>query len=237
MTAAARAHVDSFDVAAEAERAVRLIHPPGHVVELRALGVEVRRGYRATVSGYYDDPAKLAADAAALSGKASGVYITMNEIDPALLARAANRPRTCGRDDATTSDRDVRRRRWLLVDVDGVRVKGVSASEAELEAALDRARVIRGHLAEEDWPEPIEAVSGNGAHLLYPIDLPPEDGGTVKRVLEALAAKFNGSGIKVDTAVHNPARIVKLYGTLSMKGDSTDERPHRHAHLIGDRHE
>jgi len=27
--------------------------------------------------------------------------------------------------------------------------------------------------------------------------------------------------------VFNPARICKLYGTLSRKGDSTPERPHR----------
>jgi hypothetical protein len=36
----------------------------------------------------------------------------------------------------------------------------------------------------------------------------------------------------VDTAVHNPARIWKLYGTLSAKGDNTPERPHRMARIL-----
>ena len=36
----------------------------------------------------------------------------------------------------------------------------------------------------------------------------------------------------VDTANHNAARIWKLYGTMSRKGDSTPERPHRRARLL-----
>src|SRR5690606_6172912 len=72
----------------EIERAIRLFHEPGGVVELRALGVG---GRKRTDSGYFDDPAKLAQAAAHLSGRADGVYFTLNEINPALLARSANK--------------------------------------------------------------------------------------------------------------------------------------------------
>ena len=38
--------------------------------------------------------------------------------------------------------------------------------------------------------------------------------------------------VDLDTTVHNPARIWKLYGTPACKGDSTAERPHRMARLL-----
>jgi hypothetical protein len=37
--------------------------------------------------------------------------------------------------------------------------------------AIDAASRIAGYLAEQGFPEPIKADSGNGAHLLYRTDL------------------------------------------------------------------
>jgi hypothetical protein len=87
-------------------------------------------------------------------------------------------------------------------------------------------------LTGEGWPEPIHADSGNGAHLLYRVDLPADDGGLIERCLKALAARFNSDMVHVDQSVHNPARIWKLYGTQAGKGDSTTDRPHRMAKII-----
>jgi hypothetical protein len=53
-----------------------------------------------------------------------------------------------------------------------------------------------------------------------------------KSCLAALASKFDDDTIKIDTAVFNPARIVKSYGSLAAKGDSTEDRPHRIAKLL-----
>ena len=47
---------------ADIEQALRLLHEPGDVFEVRALKVPRRYGKPATVSGYFDDPTK-AADA------------------------------------------------------------------------------------------------------------------------------------------------------------------------------
>jgi hypothetical protein len=74
--------------------------------------------------------------------------------------------------------------------------------------------------------------SGNGYYLLYRIDLPADDGGLVKRVLLALAQRFDTDAVKIDPAVFNPARICKVPGTWARKGDNTPERPHRESRLL-----
>ena len=38
--------------------------------------------------------------------------------------------------------------------------------------------------------------------------------------------------VKIDTAVFNPARITKLYGTMTHKGANTSERPHRKSAIL-----
>jgi hypothetical protein len=201
----------------------------GGVVEVRALG-----DY-ATHSGYFDDFAKLADAAEALDTdpEVRGIYVTLNEVNPALLARRANRVKMrLSRSDATTSDADILRRRWLPIDLDPVRPGGVSSTEEEHAAALRRADEIALWLNEQGFPHPIRADSGNGAHLLYPIDLPNDDGGLVKGVLATLDALFSDDAVTVDTANSNAARIWKLYGTCSRKGDTTRERPHRRAKVL-----
>ena len=212
--------------------ALGLLLAPGAVAELRAIGRD-----RRVASGYFDDHALLAekADVLDASGEFGGVYVTLNPVEAALLARRANRVETrLGPRDATTADGDIVFRRWLPVDIDPVRPSGISATDAEKEAAFAVARAIRDALAAAGWPEPVLADSGNGAHLLYRIDLPNDDGATalVRAVLAALVARFSMSGAKVDTANHNAARIWKLYGTVSRKGDSVRDRPHRRSAVL-----
>ena len=215
----------------EMERALALFFEPGQVVELRAL--EVREQGRArTFSGYFDSMSLLTDAAVKLSGGAKGVYVTVNEIDTALLARRANRVSALGDKEPTTADTAVLMGRWLLIDIDPVRVAGISSSEAEHEVALGRARNVRDSLLQLGWPAPLLGDSGNGAHLMYRIELPADDGGLVKRVLDALQERFGDDHAAVDRSVGNPARIWKLYGTLARKGDDLPGRPHRLARLL-----
>ena len=217
---------------AEIRRALALLLEPGQVTELRALGATTSAYRRPhTEAGYFDDPEALAEAAAALSGRADGVYIIPNVVDPALLARASNRVRVAG-DGDTTSDQNVMRRRWILFDCDADRPKGISATDVQHEAAIERARDIGAALTAEGWPAGILADSGNGGHRMYRIDLPADDDGLVRRVLEALAFRYSDDGIVIDRKVFNPARIWKLYGTLACKGDNTPERPHRIARIL-----
>ena len=38
--------------------------------------------------------------------------------------------------------------------------------------------------------------------------------------------------LELDQVVFNPARLTKLYGTTTRKGDHTQDRPHRLARII-----
>ncbi|MEN6341750.1 MAG: hypothetical protein ABFC89_04235 [Methanospirillum sp.] len=212
--------------------ALGLLLAPGDVAELRALGRDGR-----VASGYFDDPAQLAAAVEPMdaAGQYRGIYVTLNPVNPALLARRANRvePRL-GRSDPTTADADIVRRRWLPIDVDPVRPSGVSSTTGEHDAACATVRAIREALAAEGWPAPVVADSGNGGHLLYRVDLPNDDDATalVKGVLAALDERFSTESAKVDTANFNAARIWKCYGTVSRKGDSTTNRPYRRSAIV-----
>ena len=214
----------------EIRRAVGVL-APDRVVEVRALADG------ATHSGYFDDHERLVRAVAALDADpaVAGIYVTLNTVTPALLARRANRIKMrLSRKDATTADADILRRRWLPVDLDPVRPSGVSSTDAEHAAALDAAGRIAAYLSEQGFGDPVRADSGNGAHLLYRIDLANDEAATevVKGALATLDALFSNDLITVDTANYNAARIWKLYGTMSRKGDSTPERPHRRAKIL-----
>ncbi len=223
-------------------RFVELLFQPGDVFEVRAPDCRERRDarYAFTCSGYFTYETLDAAVAAIAeldrSGTAPGIYVTMNPVAPVLLARAANRIKLRARE--TTQDKDVVRRRWLLIDVDPVRPAGVSSTDAELALVLERARAVVEYLTSDGWPAPILAMSGNGYHLLYRVDLPADDGGLVRAVLAALADRFSDETVAVDRSVHNAARIVKVAGTVSRKGDDLrgvpglEDRPHRRAEII-----
>jgi hypothetical protein len=139
-----------------------------------------------------------------------------------------------GKKDATTADVDILRRRWFPVDIDAKRPSGVSSTDAEHEAALAKAGQVATFLSGEGWPCPVMGDSGNGAHLLYRVDLPADQSGLelVKKGLEALAHLFDDDQSTIDVANHNASRIWKLYGTISRKGDSTGTRPHRRSRVL-----
>lgn len=217
---------------AEITRWASLLRAPmsaGAVVELRA-----PRTPKGVQSGYFDDPEPLARAAAALSGRAEAVYTTLCPCLRDLLARACNRVEPYAKH--TTADRDILRRHWFLIDFDPVRPAGISATEEEHQAALQRAGDCRDWLTGQGWPPPIYADSGNGAHLLYPTDLPntPESTTLLERCLQALAARFNDLVVSVDPTTFNASRISKVYGTAACKGDSLPDlgRVHRIARIL-----
>ncbi len=212
-------------------RSLELLFPPGRVIEIRILGSD------RVSSGYYNDLKKAADDILLLEQdlQVSGIYVTLNEVSPTLLARRSNRIKTrMGRQDATTGDGDIIRRCWLPIDIDPVRASGISSSESEHADALALAHTIATWLTDQGWPEPVIADSGNGAHLLYPIDLPNDEENRilVKSVLNLLDIRFSDSRCKVDTANFNASRIWKVYGTFSRKGDNLVDRPHRRSRIL-----
>jgi hypothetical protein len=205
-----------------------LFGSPGRVVELRALGVRGVGG-KGVVSGYFTDKEKFIEAALELDGRAAGIYATMNVVNPALLARANNR--LVYQPKQTTSEGEILRRVYLLIDTDPKRPSGISATDAELALALNVAREIVDFLASKGFPEPARAMSGNGGHSVYAIDLPAADQGLIADVLRALAFRFNTNAVTVDESVSPACQLLKLYGTQARKGDPTSDRPHRRSFI------
>lgn len=216
----------------------RIFFHPGEVVEIRAIDVDGMGPWkgraRGTVSGYFNAAEPFAAAAKALDDAvAKGVYFTINPCNPALLARANNR--LIANPKNTTQDNDIICLRWLPIDLDPRRPAGISATDAEVKAAVDLGQDITTWLEREiGLARAVRAFSGNGVHLLFRLfDLlnDAEHRDLVKRAILAIAGKFTSDKVDVDVKTVNPARIWKLYGTTGRKGDSTDDRPHRRSYI------
>jgi len=217
----------------------------GEVVEIRAMGLsrtspawEGFAGNEGIVYGYFDNAEAFGRAADMIEAlKPRAIYFTLNPVIEDLLARSANRLKAAGSKKAkTTSDKDIKCIRWLPVDLDPVRPDSdISSTKEELQAANELRNQIGRHMARKGWPPAIPAISGNGAHLIYPLpDLPNDDDTEtmIKRAVNAIADKFTSDKVDVDRKVYNPARIWKLYGTVARKGDHTGTRPHRRAYIF-----
>lgn len=206
--------------------ALDLFHEAGSVFEVR-----IPKTKAGTISGYFNDTAIAAALISKENGKHQSIYVTVNPVNPDLLARSENRL-TFG-SFMTSSDGDVTRRRWFLMDFDPVRPAGISSSDSELLEARDKADSVVEWLTSIGWPEPIRADSGNGVHVMYRVDEPNDDPARIdfECALKMLSSIFSDDRVKVDVTVFNASRVWKIYGTVSAKGSSTEERPHRVAML------
>lgn len=212
------------------QKALSVMANAGQVIEVRMVSVDGRKGR--VDSGYFDSFEQLARVIPSYTRRTEGIYITLNPVNPALLARAANRIKQWST--LTTADTDIIYRQWLPIDIDPVRPAGISSTHEEHKAAHEKALAIQDALTDYGWPFPVYADSGNGAHLLYRVDLPntPESAKLLQNCLQALAAKHNDDLVKIDVGNYNAGRIWKLYYTLTAKGDSTKERPHRWSRII-----
>ena len=211
------------------------------IAELRAIGLNGSnafwQGYaKNIVSGYFDNSEAMDKAAMALDKVgATGVYFTLNPVNPALLARAVNRlivPKS------TTQDSDIACIRWLPLDLDPIRPTGISATNEEVRSAIDLSDKISRWLEEDyGFARSIRAFSGNGIHLLYRLpDLPnnQETHDLIVLALESVIDRFKNDKVDIDSKITNPSRILKYYGTTSRKGDPTLDRPHRKSFIYAE---
>jgi AAA domain len=218
----------------DVRRALGVLCESGAVYELRMFGVSGM----GVVAGFFDDLDALAEAACEYDGRAKSICVTVNPVDRALLARHQHPLNALAEKlkDALTSDGDVVRRRWVFLDFDPRRPAKVSSSDAEKAAATARAIACRAWFEELGFPPEsmVLADSGNGAHLLVRTDLPNDAASLdlVNHCLHAAALRFDDEVVAVDTVVGNAGRVLKLYGTLACKGESTPERPHRRSSLL-----
>ena len=216
------------------ERIIRkwwtIFHHENRIEEIRMIA------NRGVFSGYYCDLEKLLSDVRKNSKENAGAfYFVLNRVERACFSRRQrNKMLLMGRKDNTTSDTNIEKREWVLIDLDPVRPSGVSATDGELRKAESKANEIRKYLQGVGFHAPVFALSGNGYHLLYrcSMEASQKTDDCIKAFLQALALKFDGQGVAVDVSVGNRARICKLYGTFAEKGADTPERPHRKAVIL-----
>jgi P4 family phage/plasmid primase-like protien len=226
-----------FDHEAEAARMFWLIGNP--VAEIRAIPRPGDKNRDLSV-GLFNDGRDFGDQAVGLSSRTApnelfaGVYMIVNRLaDPFLDAATGIMGKGWG-----TRDNQISRIRTLFFDLDPKRdhpLGGkVCANDAEHAAALSLAREMAEHLRSIGWPEPLMMDSGNGAYLIYRVDLPnsPESVALVKAILEAFAGKFDTPAVHIDQGVYNPARVVRIAGTWNRKSDPTGDRPNRVVRIL-----
>lgn len=240
---------------------------PDQYTELRALHVG---GRGRTFSGWFDGKhlTDLARNALALTRQAAGVYFTPNPVHPRTAAKRLNRVFDVHRGFTLSHDSDIIERRFLLIDLDPVRLFNARfgplcpkcdrrheggpegcdvfppvptqedpTTSRELVWTIRTARrYLLPALAGLGFAEPVEMLSGNGIHLIYQLSplpggpCPPND--PAAAILRELDARFSCTGMKIDAATYNPARMLKVPGTFARKGELTHFRPHRRVRLL-----
>lgn len=202
---------------------LELFHEPGEVFEVRIPKTKV-----GTIAGYFNDTSIAAMLIARENTRGhQAIYVTMNPVNPELIARNENKLEFGTF--TTSSDADIVRRRWFLIDLDPKRPAGISSTDAELDKAGELATMVTDWLRSLGWPEPIRACSGNGVHVMYRMDTPNDDDSrvNVEMALKMLSSVFSDDHTVVDVTSFNASRVWKIYGTISAKGSSTEDRPHR----------
>lgn len=193
--------------------------------------VEIRVVGKWSQSGYFTNVDDIIKEIRRYSG--SNIYFTLNSVSEACYSRE-QRDKIIDRPKNTTSDNDIVRRNWLLIDIDSKRSTGVSATDEEKKESFLVGRKVYRYMRDFGFSEPVSADSGNGLHLLYKIDLPNDETSKriIKNVLEVLDLYFSTPNAEIDKTVFNASRISKLYGTLAVKGQNTIDRPHRLSTII-----
>lgn len=209
-------------------RTIDILKPNNELFEVRIIGKGNRKRI---ISGYFTDTDTLIRQFDLIDPRSANIYITINKVNEDCYAREQH---DCFRQtDASTHDHEIDAYEWLFIDLDPERVAEVSSSEQELKEAEILADKVYDYMNNLGFREPVRAMSGNGHHLLYKINLPntDENKALIERCLTNLASMFNNGKVKIDIVNHNQSRVCKLYGTLAQKGSSTKSRPHRMSKL------
>lgn len=137
-----------------------------------------------------------------------------------------------------TTSKEVIAVKTLVVDIDPIRInaplgKKDASTQEELNEAEKTADQIITDLTGLGFQAPIKCLSGNGVQLWFAfpkIEITEanrqEIENKVKLFIENLQKKYNSDKVKIDQ-IGDLARIIKIMGTTSIKGNNTIERPYR----------
>jgi hypothetical protein len=249
---------------AEIKRGLSLLFKPGDAFEVRVprkKGTE----FSTNISGFFNDIESAAVAIDYANEQKNTVYVTMNPVAPSWMAinnkiylgskamrdeiesaQQSYEPRmkqsTFWESGKTSwsmrmaEDADIRKRRWILIDIDAGQPADTNSTDEEHKNTLAMAKAVISFLEERGFPAPALTNSGNGHHVLVRVDLENTVQSTilVRRFLKSLIQRFNKRfGLaSIDESVFNAARITKAYGTLVFKGVPSTERPCRQSYVL-----
>jgi len=192
---------------------VRVIRPQGGIVGI----------------GYFDNEDDFVAACKAHNGRAN-IYAGIQPRPNRFLKDAPNQVRALNRG---ATDDDIETITSVVIDIDPTRPKHSASTEDELALAVERGKVVSGDLDGRGFVPPVPNMSGNGLQLWLATPAVPIDNGNRQHVRQQIKDfeadirdRFSGDGVAIDS-IHNPSRIIKVIGTLSVKGENTADRPHR----------
>lgn len=117
------------------------------------------------------------------------------------------------------TQKDVKRWKNLIIDLDPIRPAGTVSLQEELDAACTVAHKIYDQVIYLFFKTGLIFLSGNGYHVWAPIDLEvnQESIAVVSDFLETIKQIYQTEKVEVDTCFKNPAQLTTLYGTVKKK--------------------
>ena len=200
----------------------------GNFTEVRVLG-------RFSYSGYFRNFENLISQIEPyMNMDDEQIYFVLNSIDKDCYARPQ-----CERfvkyPKVTTTDSDIIRRKFLLLDFDPIRKSQTNSSDAQFELAHKKAQdVYRFLIKEKGFTDSIICISGNGWHIIVPVDLPcdEETNKVIKDFYTYMGSIFTDENIEFDEKVYTNARLTKLYSTWAKKGANVPSNPWRQSKIV-----
>lgn len=200
----------------------------GNFTEVRILG-------RFSYSGYFRNFENLISQIEPyMNMDDEQIYFVLNSIDKDCYARPQ-----CERfvkyPKVTTTDSDIIRRKFLLLDFDPIRKSQTNSSDAQFELAHKKAQdVYRFLIKEKGFTDSIICISGNGWHIIVPVDLPcdEETNKVIKDFYTYMGSIFTDENIEFDEKVYTNARLTKLYSTWAKKGANVPSNPWRQSKIV-----
>ncbi len=137
-----------------------------------------------------------------------------------------------------TTSKEVNSVKTIVIDLDPIRVNApLGKEDASTQQELNETEKIADQIITDfkdlGLEPPIKCLSGNGIQLWFSFpkieindNNRQEIEGKVKLFNENLKRKYETEKVKIDQ-IGDLARIIKVMGTISIKGNNTEERPYR----------
>lgn len=200
----------------------------GNFTEVRILG-------RFSYSGYFRNFENLISQIEPYTNMDDEqIYFVLNSIDKDCYARPQCE-RFVKSPKVTTTDSDIIRRKFLLLDFDPIRKSQTNSSDVQFELAHKKAQdVYRFLIKEKGFTDSIICISGNGWHIIVPVDLPcdEETNKVIKDFYTYMGSIFSDENVEFDEKVYTNARLTKLYSTWAKKGANVPSNPWRQSKIV-----